>query len=62
VPPAEVEVVRRGDALFLLNRGDDDVTIPLSGAWIDLLTDDEIDDHVTVPRGDARVVTERRRT
>lgn len=61
-PPAGVEAVRRRDALFLLNRGDDDVTVPLPGAWTDLLTDDEIDDRVTVPRGDARVVTERRRT
>ncbi|MFJ6678343.1 beta-galactosidase [Microbacterium sp. NPDC091382] len=61
-PVDGVEAVRRGDALFLLNRGDDDVTIPLSGAWVDLLTDDEIDDRVTIPRGDARVVTERRRT
>lgn len=61
-PSDGVEAVRRGDALFLLNRGARDATIPLPGAWIDLLTDDEIDDHVTIPRGDARVVTERRRT
>jgi len=61
-PVDGVEAVRRGDALFLLNRGHDDATIPLPGAWIDLLTNDEIDDRVTIPRGDARVVTERRRT
>ncbi len=61
-PVPGVEAVRRGDALFLLNRSLEDATIPLPGAWIDLLTDDEMDEHVTVPRGDARVVTERRRT
>jgi beta-galactosidase len=61
-PPPGIEAVQRGDALFLLNRGPEDATIALPGAWIDLLTDGELDDRVVIPRGDARVVTERRMT
>ncbi|MCT9821292.1 beta-galactosidase [Microbacterium sp. W1N] len=56
---AAVEAVRRGDALFLLNRGDTPAQVRVPGEWVDLLTDETTDNLVTIAPWDARVLMER---
>jgi beta-galactosidase len=54
--PAGLEAVRRGEALFLLNRGEDGVHVDLEAPMVDLLTGDRVSASVVVPPGDARVL------
>lgn len=58
-PPDGVEVVRRGDVLFCLNATDEPRTVPLDGAWHDLLTGADVADHVLLAPHDAVALTER---
>ncbi len=55
-PPAGVEAVRRGDTLFLLNRGDAAAVVEVPGEWTDLLTGEDMDESAIVPPGDARAL------
>jgi beta-galactosidase len=48
--PREVEAVRRGDLLFLLNHGREPVTVPVPGTHRDLLGDADVTDAVTLGR------------
>ncbi|RLK52663.1 beta-galactosidase [Microbacterium telephonicum] len=57
--PPHAEAVRRGDALFLLNRGDAPVVARVPGTHTDLLTDETMHDLVTIAPWDARVLIER---
>lgn len=57
--PPGLDAVRRGDHLFLLNRGDSDAVLDLPGERIDLLSDERLTGPVVVAAGDARVLTER---
>ncbi|MDG9720510.1 beta-galactosidase [Streptomyces sp. DH24] len=48
--PADVEAVRRGDLLFLLHHGREEVTVEVPGTHRDLLTDTVVTDRVTLGR------------
>jgi beta-galactosidase len=48
--PAQVEPVRRGDLLFLLNHGREPVTVDVPGTHHDLLTETTVTDRVTLGR------------
>lgn len=48
--PLQVEAVRRGPLLFVLNHGRDPVTVPVPGTHRDLLTDTEVREAVRLPR------------
>ncbi|MFJ8633036.1 beta-galactosidase [Streptomyces sp. NPDC093568] len=48
--PAQVEAVRRGSLLFLLNHGRDTVTVPVPGRHRDLLTGADLTDAVELGR------------
>jgi beta-galactosidase len=48
--PADVEAVRRGGLLFLLNHGRDGVTVPVPGHHRDLLTGADVTDAVELGR------------
>jgi beta-galactosidase len=52
-PGDEVEAVRRGDVLFLLNHSGGPARIDVPGAWTDLLTGTTVSDEVTVGPTDA---------
>jgi beta-galactosidase len=54
--PAGVEAVRRGDLLFLLHHGREEVTVEVPGTHRDLLTDTVVTDRVTLGRYDAAVL------
>jgi beta-galactosidase len=54
--PAQVEAVRRGDLLFLLNHGRESVTVEVPGRHRDLLTDTEVSDGLTLGRYGAAVL------
>ena len=54
--PAGVEVVRRGDAIFLLNHTEEAVTVPLSKAAESLLDGRRHDGEVELPAGGAEVL------
>ncbi|MFH9733531.1 beta-galactosidase [Streptomyces sp. NPDC017260] len=56
--PADVEAVRRGDLLFLLHHGRDEVTVDVPGTHRDLLTDATVTDRVTLGRYGVAVLTE----
>ena len=47
-PPRGVEVVRRGDVLFLVNHGASDVRLDVPGTHLDLLTGATVTDSVTL--------------
>ncbi|MET7858116.1 beta-galactosidase [Streptomyces sp. NPDC005318] len=48
--PEGVEAVRRGELLFLLHHGRDNVTVPVPGAYVDLLTGKTVDGRVELGR------------
>ncbi|MEU6101056.1 beta-galactosidase [Streptomyces flaveolus] len=48
--PAQVEAVRRGDLLFVLNHGREPVTVGVPGTHRDLLTETTVTDRVTLGR------------
>ncbi len=48
--PEQVEAVRRGDALFVLNHGREPVTVEVPGTHHDLLTGNAVTDRVTLGR------------
>ncbi|MFD7659262.1 beta-galactosidase [Actinosynnema sp. NPDC059797] len=48
--PRGVEVVRRGDVLFLVNHGVDEVSLDVPGDHVDLLTGGAVSDSVTLGR------------
>ncbi|MER5202731.1 beta-galactosidase [Streptomyces sp. NPDC002825] len=48
--PEQVEAVRRGEALFLLNHGRDPVTVEVPGTHHDLLTGTAVTDRITLGR------------
>ncbi|MFJ6213441.1 beta-galactosidase [Streptomyces sp. NPDC092296] len=54
--PDEVEAVRRGALLFLLNHGDQQVTVDLTGRHRDLLTGRSTDGAIRLPRYGAAVL------
>ncbi|MEU3733600.1 beta-galactosidase [Streptomyces sp. NPDC033538] len=56
--PADVEAVRRGDLLFLLHHGREQVTVDVPGTHRDLLTDATVTDRVTLGRYGVAVLTE----
>lgn len=58
--PDDLEVVRRGDALFLLNHAQTTRSVPIPGIHLDLLTDTLVHDLATLPPYGAMVLTERR--
>jgi len=57
--PDGCEAVRRGDALFLLNHGEQPVQVPVAPGLVDLLTGEETESVVAVAPDDARVLIER---
>ncbi len=57
--PPGVEAVRRGDLLFLLHHGRDQVTVPLPGCHRDLLTGADTDGTLTLDRYGVAVLEER---
>ncbi|GAA4979836.1 beta-galactosidase [Kineococcus glutinatus] len=58
-PPPGVEVVRRGDVLFVLNPGEEEVHLALPGRHTDLLTGDTLDGAtVLAPRRGLALVEE----
>jgi beta-galactosidase len=48
--PEQVEAVRRGELLFLLNHGREPVTVDVQGTHRDLLTDTTVTDRITLDR------------
>ncbi|MCM1972362.1 beta-galactosidase [Streptomyces sp. G1] len=54
--PPQVEAVRRGEALFLLNHARESVTVPVPGTHHDLLTGAKVTDEVTLDRYGAAVL------
>ncbi|MGW5639315.1 beta-galactosidase [Streptomyces sp. NPDC003832] len=54
--PAQVEAVRRGGALFLLNHSREPVTVTVPGTHRDLLTDTTVTDGLTLGRYGAAVL------
>ncbi|MDF6046368.1 beta-galactosidase [Streptomyces sp. JH14] len=48
--PEGVEAVRRGELLFLLHHGRGSVTVPVPGAYVDLLTGKTVDGNVELGR------------
>ncbi|MEU2597739.1 beta-galactosidase [Streptomyces hirsutus] len=54
--PAQVEAVRRGDLLFLLNHGREPVAVDLPGTHHDLLTGADVTGRVTLDRHGAAVL------
>ncbi|MER5717696.1 beta-galactosidase [Streptomyces sp. NPDC002132] len=54
--PDQVEAVRRGDLLFLLNHGRDTVTVGVPGTHRDLLTGAGVTDGITLGRYDVAVL------
>ncbi|WP_203579958.1 beta-galactosidase [Microbacterium hibisci] len=59
VLPDGVEAVQRGEALFLLNHGDETGHLTVPGARRDLLSDADVDGQVTLAPGAAMVLIER---
>lgn len=59
VLPEDVEAVRRGDALFLLNHGGATRHVAVPGPHRDLLSDADVDGQVTLAPGAAMVLIER---
>jgi beta-galactosidase len=59
VLPDGVEAVRRGDALFLLNHGEQTVRVPVPTGLIDLLTGEETNSVAAIGPDDVRVLIER---
>ncbi|WP_433676410.1 beta-galactosidase [Microbacterium gorillae] len=57
--PADLEAVRRGDVLFLLNHGDSPVELAVAEGLTDLLTGEQVPTVVAVGPGDVRALTER---
>ncbi|WP_243076134.1 beta-galactosidase [Microbacterium sp. SS28] len=57
--PDDVEAVRRGAALFLLNHGSTERIVTAAGRWRDLLSDAPLEDAVAIGPGDAVVLTDR---
>ena len=57
--PADVEIVRRGDALFLLNHGAQEREVDVPGPWLDLLSGAAIDDRLSLARDTAAVLVAR---
>lgn len=58
--PEGLETVRRGDVLFLLNHSETTIRIPVHGAYVDLLTGEDIDDVAGIEPGGVRALSERR--
>ncbi|MFE4306388.1 beta-galactosidase [Streptomyces sp. NPDC056891] len=54
--PEQVEAVRRGEALFVLNHGREQVTVEVPGTHHDLLTGTAVTDRVTLGRYDVAVL------
>ena len=54
--PDQIEAVRRGDLLFLLNHGREPVTVDVPGTHEDLLTGESRTDRVTLGRYGAAVL------
>ncbi|RZU10786.1 beta-galactosidase [Streptomyces sp. BK239] len=54
--PDQVEALRRGDLLFLLNHGRDTVRVAVPGAYRDLLTGAGVTDGITLGRYDVAVL------
>ncbi|MFB7883567.1 beta-galactosidase [Microbacterium sp. NPDC056057] len=59
VLPEGVEAVQRGEALFLLNHGDQDRRVTLPGPRRDLLSDADVEGQLTLAPGAAMVLIER---
>ena len=59
VLPDGVEAVQRGEALFLLNHGDQDRRVTLPGLRRDLLSDADVEGQLTLASGAAMVLIER---
>lgn len=57
--PSDVEVVRRGSALFLLNHGAEDRAVAVPGRWRDLLSGGDVDDSVSLAPCSAVVLIDR---
>jgi beta-galactosidase len=55
--PEQVEAVRRGDALFVLNHGREPVTVEVPGTHHDLLTGETVTDRVTLGRHGVAVLS-----
>ncbi len=60
--PPGLQAVRRGSLLFLLNHGDEPVSVAVPAGAVDLLTDERTGATVVVAPEDARVLSERRTT
>ncbi|GGX22487.1 beta-galactosidase [Streptomyces lomondensis] len=54
--PEQVEAVRRGEVLFVLNHGREPVTVEVPGTHHDLLTDTAVTDRITLGRYGAAVL------
>jgi beta-galactosidase len=54
--PEQVEAVRRGEVLFVLNHGRETVTVDVPGTHRDLLTGTDVTDRVTLGRYEAAVL------
>jgi beta-galactosidase len=54
--PGQVEAVRRGEVLFLLNHGREPVTVDVPGPHRDLLTGTDVTDRITLGRYGAAVL------
>ena len=54
--PEQVEAVRRGEVLFVLNHGREPVTVEVPGTHHDLLTGTDVTDQVTLGRYGAAVL------
>jgi beta-galactosidase len=59
VLPEDVEGIRRGDALFLLNHGGETRHVTVPGPHRDLLSDADVDGQATLAPGAAMVLIER---
>jgi beta-galactosidase len=59
VLPDDIEAIRRGPALFLLNHGQAVRHVTVSGRLRDLLTDADVDGQATLAPGAAMVLIER---
>jgi beta-galactosidase len=58
--PPGLQAVRRGSLLFLLNHGEEPVSVAVPAGAVDLLTDERTGATVVVAPEDARVLSERR--
>ena len=56
--PSDVEVIRRGSALFLLNHGAQDRQVEVPGRWRDLLSGADVEDLATLAPGTALVLVD----